>query len=550
MRRALLSIILIAAVIPAWAQEPAEPDEPAIILPPMFLEVEDLQVEEVDAALPEDEAQLRPEVSIPLPEADALYLPEEAFDIPYPDQISAPETSGSPESVTYIERIERIEREQPSTIFSDGRIGVGYPYHVLGDLTLYKLGDEPRFRIRFLHDKIDGIKFESIGSGFYYGVDILDGSFSYDTGTMRFQAEGSIGESARGLQDVITYGSVAKQEIGGRFDFSYLPLDTLTLTGGLHTRYANQILSSADPTISYEFQLNPRIEVIAALDGFELGGSLDYLFLSYADPDATVSDRSILGASVVGSYFFPIDLDLSFEAGILVPFGQTPQVLPDVSVTINGGIGTLLRFQSSAGYTSMQPAYADLWDSSPLLALGSNITPASTLSWSGNVQVRPVSELYLTAGVGIGRETDAINPEANADATTGLFGFRQQPMTTLSTEITAQWDISRAITLSGTWNGVFIERERFEPVQEFGLNLDLKNPSETFGGYLGAELSLWPDPTVPVVDLGGFYRVSDSVMFELDAADVLSPVLDSGRQGWGEYVQTGFNILLTTKISL
>ncbi len=548
----LLPWICLCFIAPIpYAQEPAEPEEPAIVLPPMFLEVEDLQVEEVEAALPEDEEQLRPEVSIPLPEAEALYLPEEAFDIPYPDQISAPESSGETSSVTYIER---IERETPSTIFSDGRIGVGAPYHVLGDLTLYKLGDDPRFRIRFLHDKIDGYGFRPIGSGFYHGVDELEGTFSYDTDSVKFQAEGSIGEFSRGLQDVITdpasnYESVARQEIGGSVDASYLPSDETTLSGGFETRFVNQILSSTDPAISSELSLRPGIGVSRVLGDFEIGGKLDFLFLSYNAESADVSDKTIMEASVVGSYFFPIDLDLFFEAGVVVPFTNQP-ILPDVSVTFNGGVGTKLRFQSTAGYVSTQPVYADMWDDKPLLSMTDDFAPQSTLIWSADAQIRPIPELYVTAGIGVEWTQNTIDPDADADTTTGLFDFTTKSITTLNTNLTAEWDISSVFSLSGTWRGAFIDRSRFVPVQEIGIDFDAESPTEKFGGYFGTRLGLWPEARLPEIDLGGFYRVSDSVMFELDAVDVLSPVLESGRQGWGEYVKTGFNILLTTKISL
>ena len=64
-----------------------EPEEPGIVLPPMLLEVEDLRVEDIHAALPADEEQLTPEITVPLPAADELYLPEEVFDVPFPDMI-------------------------------------------------------------------------------------------------------------------------------------------------------------------------------------------------------------------------------------------------------------------------------------------------------------------------------------------------------------------------------------------------------------------------------------------------------------------------------
>ena len=65
----------------------AEPEEPGIVLPPTLLEVEDLQVEEISAVIPEEEIQLLPEIEIPLPQAEDILLPEERFDIPYPDQL-------------------------------------------------------------------------------------------------------------------------------------------------------------------------------------------------------------------------------------------------------------------------------------------------------------------------------------------------------------------------------------------------------------------------------------------------------------------------------
>ena len=58
MKRLLIVVFTLAfSGFLGWGQD-FEPEEPGIVLPPMLLQVEDLQVEDVQAALPQEDEQL------------------------------------------------------------------------------------------------------------------------------------------------------------------------------------------------------------------------------------------------------------------------------------------------------------------------------------------------------------------------------------------------------------------------------------------------------------------------------------------------------------
>ncbi len=543
-RRNLAGIVLLLSAYTSAAQD-IEPEDPGIVLPPVLLEVEDLQVEDVRAALPDDEDQLRPDVSIPLPEAEDLYLPEEAFDIPYPDQMGVAQGAESVGSTEYVER-------PRNPIFIDGRIGVGGPVYVLGDLSLYKLGDEPRFKLRFFHEKLDGYGFRQPGSGFFRGEDVLDGTLSFETEAARMRVDAEIGETSRGLQRGLAgvtaeYDSVSLRRFASAVSLSYTPKSALSLSGELRTGYVSQILAAATPRISTEFLVAPQVRGAFTHDALTVSVDGRYRFSAAASPAQSYTDHAVSGV-LTGAYRLPADIRISLAAGVY--WSNDGTLTPEAILGAEGRIGATLQFKTEGGYGMRLQDFTSMWSEWPLMSLDRSLTAEYGWLWNGTVQYRPFGRLLITADLGFDYSDGVVDPSSTTDPQTGLFAFEQRRMMSFSTDVSVEWDITSIFGADLSWTGRFIERPEHTPVQSVSLSFGADDPGERYGASLDAAVEFDPRIRIPTVDVGGYYRLSDSVQFELDVQDLLAPIYETGRYDWEPYIEPGLNATLTTKISL
>ena len=550
MRRVTGLTVFVLTTFLLHTQE-TEPQDPGIKLPPVLLEIADLQVEEVNAALPADEDQLRPEIAIPLPEAEEIFIPDYVFDIPYPEQLGV-----SPD--IEIVEVDQYIKQTRSPIFSDGRIGVGAPVYVLGDLSLYKLGDEPRFRLRFFHEKLDGYGFREAGSGFYHSDDVLEGFLSYEREATGFEVSAGIRETSNGLQRgiagaTVEYDSASHRDVFTSASISHQLVPMLNVAGTLEVGYGSQILSAESPVISSEIIVSPRIFLGADLNPLMLSVEGDYEFASTPGASLT-STAHRLEAIINASYLLlPSDIRLSIDAGI--SWSSNDELRPNVVVGGEGTFGTDIRFHTEGGYRVRTNTYRNLWLDSPLLAQSGTgpLTPEFGWMWNGTIQIRPIPNLLITTDIDFAwAEGGVPNPSATPDATTGLFPFDAGSLISLDTDLAVKWEISQVFGADFLWHGAFIftNYTRYEPVQTFHIAFDAEDPAERFGAALSTEIELDPAITIPIVGFGGYYRISESVQFQLDVRDVLAPLLDPGRHGWEPYIRPGLHAMLMTKISL
>lgn len=526
-----------------------EPEEPGIVLPPAFLEVEDLQVETVEAAVPDDDILLRPDITIPLPQADDLYLPEEMFDIPYPDQVLSAQQSTSSFIFT-------SPQNQRSSIFSEGQIGVGSMNHVLGDISLFKLGFTPRFNLRFFHEKVDGyysgggFLFHEAGSGYYHSDDILNGAFSYITDGFSIDAEGEIAEASDGLQGRSPYDSLSHRFMSVDVTSDSFPFDILTLTSGVRLHHVNKTLSATAPETpvnNFEFSARPSVSILLDLAKFRAGIETQYEFLDYTGQNNSAHK---LKAIIDMSLILPLEYKIALLGGVSWTVGG--DLLFPVSLTLNGSIGNGFLFSLAGGYKVEDIRFYPVWKESPLL--DSTLPLSDDAGWYGaaRAQFRPVRNLLLNLGTDFSMMNSTITSSSTYDAGTGLFAFTQEALTSLEIAFSTSWDISRNFRLETGWTGRFIELPEFTPAHTFDFSFEGQDNLERFGGALVAVMNLDPDTgaEIPELAINGFYRITEGVMFQLDADDLLSPLISAGRPYWDGYKEAGIRIILTTRISL
>ncbi len=513
------------------AAQDAEPEEPGIILPPTLLEVEDLQVEEISAVIPEEEVQLLPEIDIPLPQADDIFLPEERFDIPYPDQLDL--TLGG------------ITRGQGKTnIFSEGEIAVGSMNHVRGDLTLYRLGPDPRFDLRFYHDKIDGYGLRSAGSGYYHSDDILDGSISLAAGGVDMAAQAGITESSEGLQGTSEYESLTYRSAYGDGWIEYPPLENLLLTGSVGASYAQQILSSAEPAIEDELDLHARIGLRLISRYIDLETTIGYLLLNANSASHTLDLAVSSSFTVNETLSFGLSAAAAWDrlANFRFPFSAEGAWQPSDS----------FAFEIGGGYFVEFPTYGGLRDEYIFVDLADTLGPEYGWFAYADTQIRIFKSLFLTADVDF-KYFDMgyqVNPEYSQ--VTGLFPLEvKTSVPWLQTGIDLSYDINRSFEFSVAWTGRFIGTHPYKPSHLIEAGFSYRNPGDVFGGGIGFSMPLAASGTIsPELELSAFYRLTESVKLLLDVSDPLAPLLPDGRAFWAPYEAPGFHIFLGTNISL
>jgi hypothetical protein len=81
-------------------------------------------------------------------------------------------------------------------------------------------------------------------------------------------------------------------------------------------------------------------------------------------------------------------------------------------------------------------------------------------------------------------------------------------------------------------------------------NLSINGADGTFGGEIGADIPLVFPFQMPIINLSGYYRISESVRFSLEISDPLAPFLGNGRAYWGPYEAPGLLAFLGMNISL
>ncbi len=346
---AAVLVLLMSPLVPA--QQDVEPDEPEIVLPPMLLEVEDLSVERVEAAIPEGDELPAPTIDLPMPEPEELEIPDEAFDLPLPSQDEG------------MFDIARTDRE----IFSEGVVGLGSMHHVLGSLSLYKLGDEPRFRLQFLHEGLNGFAedygFNDPGTGYHRIENLLSGSLELRFGTLSLDTTAAYQELTDGLQEQSEqYDAITHQFSSSSVSAELRASDSLSLTADTDVRYTGTVGSFRDPgdvpLDDSEIVLSPTLGAHLSFPYVNVGIEGRYGYRNVIDNEDLLLHRAGGMLSTEISFPFPLYLDGSVgiawtsEGPLRIPFsaGLSTTLGEMFTVSVQGGYEVeQLNFRISGG---------------------------------------------------------------------------------------------------------------------------------------------------------------------------------------------------------
>lgn len=533
------ALALVAAGSAAAQSGPTAPEETDIVVPDLVLEVEELTLEEVSAVLPDAGELALGQVSIPLPGADELEVDDLAFDVAAP--------------------IGATEMQETST-FSSGRLGAGSVNHVVGELSLFRLGTDPRFRLRFAHEGLDGYQFNPAGTGYFQTTNVIDGWFAGESPQLATDVEASFSEHVNGLQGRSDFFSVGLRRTGVIANARFTPDPLITLSGLLDASIATRIQSASggDPVPrNQEFALLPTIGGRVSIGVVELALETSYFlrFLGGGEIPLHQDVELLAGLDVA----LPAGVDLIGRAG--VNWDPDAALVYPWTVSVRALFRDALELTLRGGYRVERLLLTEIWDDVPLAAAG-DADGAPDLrndgQWYGTLDGRwsGAGGLTVTGGV------EFIAHEAKVDigtydAADDSFPFIQREMLALRTDARASWRPGQRVQVGAGWSGQLLETTSGTPTSTVDASVRVTDAGERLSAVAELRTDFFPEAEMPWLGISGSFALSDEIEFTLELADLLSPLLDEGRASFGgtvntdyPFIEPGFRASLFTRISL
>jgi len=542
----MLTLPLLAfPLLPATAESPSPsaPEETDILLPTLLIEVEDFAAEQILAELPPVRELQVPRVTSDVfagagpfatDAALAMPMPREDFDI------------GSGRMVG------------ESSIFSTGRIGAGSMNHIIGAISLYKLGADPRFRFEFSHEGLDGYSLKAPGSGYFHSENSIEGWIAGGVGPTELQFEGSFLEREDGLQNNSAYYSSSHRYFDGGIDLSGQPAPGFVVRGGLAADYSTRIYTDADdPPGADETIVRPYFRAAWELDRLALQFDLDSEF-QFTDDDTWNREyyRNTLNSSLGLEYALRAPVVLGARAGVswwvdnsfFFPFG----------LSLETAVGRF-ALRVEGGLELDYPRFAQLWRSTPFISVADRDVPPPEQNWFGALELQYQllpGVLEISPGVRYEYRVDVVDTPA-FDSSSASFPVQLRDRQTLRPGVGALLTPGEHTELSVRYEAALFELLSTEARHALEVDAVVQHSSRRFGGGVSSVWNYREEVQLPEIGLRSFFRVSDGVELEARLQDILEPALPDGRAAQGDkitddfpFIQPGFRFLITAQIYL
>lgn len=544
-RPAVVAAVMLIAVV-ATAQEgpvgPQEPDQTEIVVPELFLEVEEISVEQVDALLPAGEDLQLQSGLVPLPEPEAVRVIDVSVDLP---QLQDPSLVGTTPG---------------SSVYSTGQLGAGTMNHIMGSVSLYKLGDDPRFRLEFAHEGRDGFALEPAGTGYFSATNQIEGWVALGDERWDVEVQARYDERELGLQGVSNYYSADLRYIEGSGSVTYTPEPLVSLSAQADAAASTRLQTvSAGETAPRESEYYVAPEVSGRLSISVVSILLEIGYDGRWNTSAAVASEHAVDAQLGLAIELPNSLVIDGRAGAQWDIGETflyPWYLggsfaPTANLELNLG-----------GGFDVEPRRLNaLWKTTPLMsgtaAGGGGLQDAEVWHAEGGFRTTGAAGLFVDGRTRFEVVENAVIVGAY-DEDVDLFPFSLGRLMTLRPRLLLGWQVSRALHLDATWEGAFIERRAYEPLSTIGAAVRVGSDDGRFGGSLDGTVDIYSDAvSMPELVAEGFFQASEGVEFVVRLQDALSPLLSDGRPSVGTvlsadypFVEPGFSLSLLTRISL
>jgi hypothetical protein len=526
---------------------PSEPESTEIILPPMYLEIEDLSVEDINAVIPDEDSVYLSAVDMPLPEPGDISIPSEVFAV---SGLDIPDAQSPGEAAE-------------NSFFSEGTIGAGTSYNITGDINLYRIGEQPDFRLRYYHNGYDGFAGREPGEGFSYREELIEAEMNYTNDDLSVDIFVEYDEVENGLQGQADYFSMTHRIPVIDAGISWMLLDNLEFISALNASAAVMTLNSSSSLGCNVYMLKPETGLKLGNDNLSIGLNLGY-DIEGSFPVAAQAGMSQAVQMLYADLGFIAapaeEFKLEVEAGVLWKDYST--LLFPFSVSISGTVDGAVDYDLSGGYKAEKLYYKDLWKDNPLSSAPSDTSTLAALpltyGWfgDGNLSWNIMDNLAIRASAAFSNLTDAVAPWTSVF--TGLGSLTDYDCLSLETGAEIFFKVSDGFSLTAGWEGQFLQQVNlFKPLHRIYADIELNSEDRNVGLIAGSELRIY-DPSqswyvndwLPRLGFEGYMRFSDGLMLSLSAEDLASGLLGSGRKSWNGYLEQGLFLQIKTKISL
>lgn len=555
LKQLIILLICLLVSMNIYAQEaqdepatgPSEPENTEIILPPMYLEIEDLSVEDINAVIPDEDSVYLSAVDMDLPEPGDITIPVEVFAVSGMEVPSA-----------------RTDGDEPAdSFFSESTIGLGTAYNITGDINLYKIGGQPDFRLRYYHDGYDGFAGQDAGEGYSFREELIEAEMNYTGENLSSDIILDYNEIETGLQGQADYSSMTHRIAELDTVISWMLLENLELTGGLDASAAGMTLNSGTSLGCNVYTLNPEAglwfggtNLKAGLHlGYDLEGSFPLASQAGLFAASQLLDVSLGFVGIVSE-----ELKLEAEAGVLLEDYAT--FLFPFDATVSGTVGGVFDYSLGGGYKAEQLDYNDLWDDYAYTSAPYDSATLSSLpvthGWfgGGNFSWNITDDFAVKTAASFSSLTDALMP--GTSTLTGLGSLETYDCTSLTTSAELFFRFTDDFSVTAGWEGQLLEEiDLFAPLHRFYADVEINSEDQNMGIVTKAEFNIYDSTQtwyvndwLPELGFEAYLRFSDSLMLSVLAEDLASGLLTGGRYSWNGYLDRGLFLQIKTKISL
>ena len=511
--------ILFSFVFFLYGEDEA-PSTVELIIPSIVVEFEDQLEQVIQLKVPDYDTILLPDFGISLPDPGEMTIDGIDIDLPLPGFVE-------------------YDLTEKSSFFSEGVLGIGDKNHLIGNISLFRLGQGLRFSLFFAHDGLDGFGGNAAGMGYFSRKEAFKGDFQNGDESFMISGSGSFMENEDGLQGQIpSYTSVVHRL--SSINLGVSGNNNLSWNGEVALNSAGKTLSGEIPESNEELLLSVHSGLSWQKQWFSVSIKGDYIY----DTLSGSADRNLLNSDLEFGFSLK-SLDLAIVGGLF--FLPDASLLYPFSVSLDGAIQSSLQYQSSAGYFVNNYLNYDTWIDYPFFDLSEGIDKG--WFWDGKIVLSPFlySELGLQWVYHSMDSLMSLDPEVfNPDS--GLFGVSSIQGTYLNVSPFLKLSIPPDWKLIFGWDGqILTDKNILKPVHS--VSTEINYTRDNYGFYIIGNYSLDPFIEIPTFSFGVNYTITNGVVLSFEGEDVLGFFAED-RIPFGSYIEEGGKFSLLTKISL
>ncbi len=505
------------------------PREPEIVLPPVILQVENLTVERVKATLPDESEIVPPERDVPLPRVENLSIRE-------------PELK----PITPTPVVEVFHGEQIK-LNADGVLGIGNMNHILSSISLYKLGNMPRFKLSFSHEMLDGFAYHPAGSGFSRRNDSIGGFFKLKNFGLDLRGDGKFRDNEVGFQERSNYLSEIDRLLNLRLALDKSFSDSFDLSTTLFGRMGSLLLTGGTPAGVSEYVLGPEVDLGVTVGGVRLNLGGFYQFKGGIGNYPSYLHR--IGANCTVGLELPLNMEGNLNFGWFYNSGGIS--LFTYGVGIDGSPLPFLNFYLNGGFKVRRYDLFDVIERAVLTEIPSPPVDDPVYFAKGNLKFSVLKNLVLSSSLSLGIHTNLPDLHLADFGESSISSLLyQRNATVVGLEAGFKWDATSYLTINGDYKRQLWDRPVYEPLDSVSLEVIGIGPKGKYGATLGLAYTTGFGDLIqlPKLDIGVFYRLSQYVRL-VGSIDDLLTVGGAKRYNAFGLEEPGFKAVLEAQIS-